>query len=262
MSPEEDYAWSVFDALAKEREAVESRSRKRRVDFDEIAVDEYVDPVDGQTHYPGCTGVDWRIHEADGDYVCIGCGSVHSNMVMQYDDQFFFTKRSSYKRIHHWNERINQFLCLDNPPPHHIFQSVREWFDARPGTPITKPKIREALRSMRQQKFVEKWIAIQCHLTDTPPPNPDAAVVERLRVMFATIERHFHNRKPAGRKSMINYNFLFVRTLQHLGQHQYIRFFPLLKSKNKIKQLDDVWRLICSDIDWPYLPLPSVKQFR
>jgi hypothetical protein len=39
-----------------------------------------------------------------------------------------------------------------------------------------------------------------------------------------------------------------------LGEDQYLQCFPLLKSKEKLYQQDSIWKLICSDLRWEFIP--------
>ena len=225
-----------------------------------------VSEAEGVTHRSGCTfwsDEGFERDEAKGCYVCTGCGVISVCQVIdRMPDRFDFMYRSnSYRRIHHWNERIGQFLCLESPTPRDVMHDLKLWFAERRLVPC-KTNIRQALHQMRQSRYVEKWIAIQCELTGQPPPSPPHESVEQMRFFFNLIEQAFNVYKPKGRKSMLNYNFLFVRVLQYLDEPRYFRFFPLLKSKNKIRAIDACWRNMAAWMGWRYIPLPSSKLFR
>ena len=51
-------------------------------------------------------------------------------------------------------------------------------------------------------------------MTKNAPPQPDSEVVERIRQLFLYVEVAFNVHRPENRKSMIHYNFVFVRILQ------------------------------------------------
>ena len=70
-------------------------------------------------------------------------------------------------------------------------------------------------------------------------------MIEIMKRMFIGIEIAFNKCKPANRKCMVHYNFIFVRILQILGKPEFFKYFPLLKSKTKVKIIDDVWKRIC-----------------
>ena len=127
---------------------------------------------------------------------------------------------------------------------------------------ISKNRIRVALRAIGKPHLVERWVTILCQLSKTGPPSPDSYMVQTMRELFCYIEIAFNIHKPHDRKSMIHYNFVFVRILQFLEQPQYYRFFPLLKSRAKVRSIDAVWRKIADCLGWKYLPLPNAKAFK
>ena len=127
---------------------------------------------------------------------------------------------------------------------------------------VSKTKIRNALRMIGHPELVEKWVTILCQLSKTRPPSPDGDVVLTMRELFMYIEIAFMIHKPKDRKSMIHYNFVFVRILQFLNQPQFYRYFPLLKSRAKVRSIDAVWHKMADYLGWKYLPLPNAKAFK
>lgn len=39
-----------------------------------------------------------------------------------------------------------------------------------------------------------------------------------------------------------------------LGEDEYLQYFPLLKSKEKLYQQDVIWRLITRQLRWEFIP--------
>lgn len=39
-----------------------------------------------------------------------------------------------------------------------------------------------------------------------------------------------------------------------LGEDEYLQYFPLLKSNEKLYAQDQIWRKICRDLRWEYIP--------
>jgi hypothetical protein len=42
--------------------------------------------------------------------------------------------------------------------------------------------------------------------------------------------------------------------LQLLEKDEYLVHFPLLRSRDKLSQQDRIWRNICADLDWEFIP--------
>ena len=58
------------------------------------------------------------------------------------------------------------------------------------------------------------------------------------------------------RKCILHYNYLFQRLFQIVNMPQYLKWFPLLKSKPKLKNLDNMWWEICDQTGIPKTELP------
>lgn len=44
-----------------------------------------------------------------------------------------------------------------------------------------------------------------------------------------------------------------VQMCELLGQDHLLRFFPLLKSKQKLHEQDKIWVKICEDLQWEFI---------
>lgn len=244
------------DAQPRRRQVSSKAIRHNRKEMFRLA------HLNTHVHLDGCTGADWVVLYEFGTEVCKACGVVKPGGIIHGVPEAYLMQGSTYKRVHHFNERITQFLCMDRKVPDEVVEQVKEWFAQNPTAAITKARIREALRSKGNGRYAEKWISIYCKLTGTPRPTLTPSQVETMRHMFYGIEVAFLRHRPQSRKSMLNYNFIFVRQLQMLGKHDYLKFFPMLKSKTKVRFLDGVWRGIAKDLNWEYKPLPTAKLFR
>ena len=57
----------------------------------------------------------------------------------------------------------------------------------------------------------------------------------------------YNRYKPKGRKSFFNYFFVLKRILIMLGNIEYPKYIPLLKTQSKQKKLERVWNQITKD---------------
>ncbi|MGA9042334.1 MAG: hypothetical protein WB421_17505 [Terriglobales bacterium] len=203
----------------------------------------------------------------DGFFVCIDCGYVNKIpiYVMSYNDSYVqflgnCSSGSSYKRTHYFNDKVNQWSCRDSNFSRHDLEEVKDFLPA--SGIVTKKTIRSALRLMGRAKDGENWIFIQCQLTNTSPPLVHNDLIEQMKRMFTGIEIAFEHCKPEKRKCMVHYNYIFVRILQFLNKPEFFKYFPLLKSKTKVRAIDDVWKQICHRMALDYTPLPTPKMFK
>ena len=224
----------------------------------------------------GC-GADLAVHasrQANNDasvqyYSCCGvCGVVQGNVGFT-DDHFYPARRSNsnYKRIHHWHERVSQ-LCMHESriPDDEFLQIARRICDGS-YTVINKDVIRQVLRSLKRegglsmQLYIEKWLQIIQRITGIEPPKPGGQLFAQLDSMFTDLQRPFTSARGEERKNFLNYNYVFCRLFQKLGCPQFSMFFPLIKSRQKLKTLDDMWMEMTEALGWEFTPLQIVPPF-
>ena len=198
---------------------------------------------------------------SEGHNVCSLCGSVQPESIFDYGNGYFTKVLSNYKRIHHFHERISQLLLMESPIPDADWADIHAAIRDSNFCELNKTNIRKVLRSMNKQVYIEKWLQIMYRYTGVRPPSPGINLLHKLDCMFLALQTPFRNHKTAGRRNFLNYNFVFYRMFQQLGVPQYCMFFPMIKSKTKLLQLDNMWRDICKELKWPFTPLKHVQPF-
>eukprot|EP00741_Cyanophora_paradoxa_P016337 tig00020912_g15773.t1 len=158
---------------------------------------------------------------------------------------------SNYLRKYHVSERLKQHCLEDSPVPRTCWQlSARRMA----GKEWSKDNIRQVLRALKQQKYIERWAQIKWRITGERPPPMSAEDMDRVQEMFALVEVPFSMFKSQGRKNMLNYNYVFRQIFVLLDLPQHLPFFPLLKSRQKLSELDSIWNRICEYNDWHFFP--------
>mgnify|MGYP001164965766 CR=1 FL=1 len=195
--------------------------------------------------------------------VCSDCGVVVASTFGCSDDVRYPPRcsTSNYKRIHHWHERISQLLLQESAIPHADFiQIARRLLDGSHSV-INKDVIRGVLRSLNMQLYIEKWLQIIQRVTNLEPPKPGCQLLNMLDQAFTELQQPFANFKTQGRKNFLNYNYVFCRLFQKLGCAQFCMFFPLIKSRQKLRLLDEMWGDMVSSLQWEVKPLQHVSPF-
>ena len=111
------------------------------------------------------------------------------------------------------------------------------------------------------QLYIEKWLQIIQRLTLIEPPKPGGRLLQSLDDMFTELQRPFVQYKAGKRKNFLNYNYVFCRLFQKVGCPQFSMFFPLIKSRQKLKALDEMWEGMVSSVGWEVKPLQIVAPF-
>ena len=194
--------------------------------------------------------------------VCSDCGAIRAETYGMCDTLVSRRPTSSnYKRIHHWHERVSQLLLCESQIPDDDMVAIAASLCDGTHAVINKDIIRSVLRSLNKQVYIERWLQIIQRITGIEPPKPGGQMLLALDDMFVELQRPFSQYKHPVRKNFLNYNYVFCRMFQKLGCEQFSMFFPLIKSKAKLKVLDETWVQMIGSIGWPVTPLAHVPPF-
>ena len=198
-----------------------------------------------------------------GAQVCALCGVVQPGLVSfeRMGRPRVGAPCSNYKRIHHLHERVSQLLLQETDIPPDDMLAIGKVLLSGQYTVCSKETVRQSLRSLGLQKYIERWLQIVQKCTGQAPPVPGAALLMRLDEQFNELQRPFDSAKNEQRRNFLNYNFVLARLFQRLGVPEYSCFFPMIKSKSKIRALDQTYKKMCELAGWEYTALISVPPF-
>jgi len=205
------------------------------------------------------------VHIRDtADLVCDGCGKIVARAMsdeLTYREEQETSEKIinySYKRENHFNEWLSQFQAqeMTTIPPEVIEQlrSELKKMKIKNLEDITHAKIRGLLKKLKLNKYYEHVPYITNILSGIKPPNMPQELEEYLRIMFKDIQKPFDDNCPSERKNFLSYSYVLYKFCELLSEDQYLRYFPLLKSKEKLYQQDVIWKKICHDLKWEFIP--------
>lgn len=119
---------------------------------------------------------------------------------------------------------------------------------------INPKKIKEILKRLKSNKYYEHVPHIINKLNGIPIPHFEPDLEEKLRTMFKMIQPSFLKHAPINRKNFLSYSYVLHKLLQLLGKDEYLLSFPLLKSREKLYQQDQIFKKICADLGWQFIP--------
>jgi ribosomal protein S27AE len=202
------------------------------------------------------------IHDhALSDNICQECGSVEYILSeeigfkeeQEIDKNIFY----AYDRKTHFNEWITQFQGKESTSvPQEVYDQLRSEFKKQKIqslAEITHGKVRTLLKKLRMNKYYENVPYITSVLNGLVPPRMPQALEDQLRLMFIQIQVPFNKHCPADRKNFLSYSYVLYKFCELLGKDEYLPYFPLLKSKEKLYKQDQIWSLICKDLSWEYI---------
>lgn len=202
----------------------------------------------------------------DAIIICETCGFQESLLVEQNRPILKHnnkeTSHYSYKRINHFREWCNQVQGKESTDiPDEIFEKIvneikkEKILDTKK---ITYSKMREILKRLRINKYYEHINYIINRINGIPTPQFSPNLEEKLCSMFKDIQAPFLRHCPKDRKNFLSYSYVLYKFFQILGLKQYLKYFPLLKSREKLYVQDQIWKKICEDLNYEFIPSPSL----
>lgn len=114
--------------------------------------------------------------------------------------------------------------------------------------------MKSILKKLGYNKYYEHKAHIISKLSGIPPPTISRDTENKLRKMFKQIQIPFENNRPKNRTNFLSYSYVLHKFCQLLELDDFIKCFPLLKSRDKLRQQDDIWKRICKDLTWEFIP--------
>ena len=201
------------------------------------------------------------INYIEGISICVACGEQEFILIdsdkPNYKEPSYESNYFAYKRINHFNEWLSQFQAKESTDiPNDIIEKImvelkkERIFNV---ANISNNKIREILKKIKLNKFYEHIPYIINKINGKPPPNISKHLEEKLRYMFKEIQNPFQKHCPKHRKNFLSYSYVIHKFIQLLGIDEYLVYFPLLKSREKLYQQDKIWKEICNELGWQYI---------
>jgi hypothetical protein len=162
----------------------------------------------------------------------------------------------AYKRINHFKEILAQFQGKETTqiPPDVIenikLQIKKERIEL---TQITNIKTKEILKKLGYNKYYEHIPFIKDKL-GIKPPIMSPELEETLCNLFVELQSPYSKYCPDDRVNFLNYYYTAYKLCELLGEEKYLPLFPLLKDREKRIEQDDIWKKICEELDWEFIP--------
>ena len=202
------------------------------------------------------------VHTSEWEQVCHDCG--HAEFIntdepgFKEEQEMDKTVAYSYKKENHFNEWMLQFQAKESTTvPPQIIEAIKAELKKQKisnKTDITHAKIREILKKLKYNKFYEHVPYISTLVNGNTPPVMPQELEDRLRLMFYQIQAPFKKHCPGDRTNFLSYSYVLYKFCELLGEDQYLVCFPLLKSNDKLYKHDQIWRKICEDLRWQFIP--------
>ena len=198
----------------------------------------------------------------DSVLCCEKCGFTEKIIInsekVSYKDPPRESSYFAYKRINHFNEWLAQFQAKETTDiPQNVYDGIMKELKKDKFIVLNElsyKTVREILKKLKYNKYYEHIPHIINIINGKPAPVLTRQYEEQLRMMFKEIQTPFMEHCPPDRKNFLSYSYVLHKFCELLELDDLLSYFPLLKSREKLQQQDNIWEKICSSLKWQYIP--------
>lgn len=225
------------------------------IDNDYIEEKIKVSPI----RYCNKCGIEKTLRHDESIFVCHKCGEVETVLmdseIPSHKDALNEKPKYPYKKINHLIEKLNQFQSKETTViPQEVYEKIdseikKQRLDRKN---ITPKKIKDILRKHKLSNYYEHHHQIFSKVTGTPPPLLTRETEEKIKNMFKDIQFPFKKYCPKDRSNFLNYSYVLHKIFLILELPNNAKYFPLLKSTEKLRVQDGIWEKICTELGWTF----------
>ena len=192
--------------------------------------------------------------------VCTKCGlcEYHPVYATSYNHTMQPLRRKCiYKRSDNFKVILNQFLYGGKElVPDDVMEAIRGEIHDETNIlynytiPITIPILECILKRKELTIYKDSIYFIFFRLSGKAFPHITTKEYNMILNVFNVVSSIYDKYKPYGRKSFLNYSFVLKKLLIMLEKVEYAKCIPQLKTHEKQKELERVWKLITKDPEW------------
>jgi hypothetical protein len=162
----------------------------------------------------------------------------------------------AYKRINHFKEILAQFQAKETTQiPEEVLENIKQQLNKEriPLSKFTNSKAKEVLKKLGYNKYYEHIPFIKDKL-GIKPPIMTPELEETLCNLFMEIQGPYAKFCPDDRVNFLNYYYTVYKLCELLEKNEFLSYFPMLKDKEKRIEQDDIWKKICEELNWVFIP--------
>lgn len=201
-------------------------------------------------------------------YTCYQCGKVGQMYIngstFKQIQETFITNKFVYKRINYFNDWLKQIQASENSDiPNKLITRLREELSKRSIKDLSKLKpylVKKILKELKEPKYYENINLIISKLTNKPPVIIPTNVIEKMKIMFSSIQEPYEKLKGT-RTNFFSYSYILYKFCELLDIKEYLKCLQLLKSRDKILHHDILWKKIIIEMQqkegdelWRFIP--------
>ena len=198
--------------------------------------------------------------ESEGLTICNNCSKTMKYLIENEKPSYKEPPKEvcfyAYKRINHLREILAQFQAKESTYiPLDVFENIKnqikkERIDLKD---LSNKKTKEILKNLGYNKYYEHIPYIKDKL-GIKPPVMSPELEETLCNLFMEIQKPYAKYCPSDRVNFLNYYYTLYKLCELLGETKFLQYFPMLKDREKRIEQDQIWKKICEELGWKFIP--------
>ena len=198
--------------------------------------------------------------ESEGICICNNCSKTMKYLIENEKPSYKEPPKEvcfyAYKRINHLREILAQFQAKESTHiPNEVFENIKnqvkkERIELKD---LSNKKTKEILKNLGYNKYYEHIPYIKDKLGIRPPVmSPE--LEDTLCNLFMEIQKPYAKFCPVDRVNFLNYYYTLYKLCELLNEDKFLPFFPMLKDREKRIEQDQIWKKICEELEWEFIP--------
>ena len=162
----------------------------------------------------------------------------------------------AYKKINHFKEILAQYQGKETTQiPPEVIENIKQQIKKEriQLEQLTYNKSKEILKKLGYNKYYEHIQFIKNKLGIKPPVfSPEFE--DTLCNLFNELLSPYSKFCPNDRVNFLNYYYVLYKLCESLGEKRYLYEIPMLKDREKIIEQDEIWKRMCAELNWGFIP--------
>lgn len=198
--------------------------------------------------------------EDDGALICNNCYKNSPYLIENEKPSYKEPPKEvcyyAYKKINHFKEILSQFQGKETTQiPQEVIDNIKQQIKKErvQSSELTYNKSKEMLKKLGYNKYYEHIQFIKNKL-GIPPPIFTPELEDTLCNLFNELLAPYSKYCPNDRVNFLNYYYVLYKLCELLSETEFQKDIPMLKDREKIIEQDAIWKLMCLELDWEFIP--------
>lgn len=208
---------------------------------------------------PKCSGELVQV-ESEGILICKKC-SYQDKFLIEHEKPSYKEPPKevcfyAYKRINHFREILAQFQAKETTQiPDEVIDNIKKQIKKERLTlkNMDNKRAKDILKKLGYNKYYEHIPFIKDKL-GIKPPVMQPELEDKLCNLFMEIQKPYSKHCPDSRVNFLNYYYVLYKMCELLDEHSFLPYFPMLKDPVKRIEQDEIWKKICLELNWEFIP--------